>query len=261
MRIGFLQFDIAFGKKDQNFETVTRLIQNEHADLWVFPELFNTGYLFTSYDEVENLSEDIPNGKTSEFLVNLAKKYNCTIVAGLAEKENNHFYNSAIVVRQNKVIGTYRKIHLFADEKKWFAPGNLPYQVWDIGEAKIGVMICFDWIFPEAARTLALRGADIVCHPSNLVLPFCQDAMIIRCIENRIFAVTSNRIGREKRNGFEMHFTGASQIIGHRGEILNRAKEKDEITYVVDIDPILARDKNITKNNNIFTDRRLQMYE
>jgi predicted amidohydrolase len=261
MRIGFLQFDISFGKKDQNFDTVTRLIQNKHADLWVFPELFNTGYLFTSQDEVENLSENIPNDVTSEFLVNLTNKHNCTIVAGLAEKENNHFYNSAIVVRQNKVIGTYRKIHLFADEKEWFAPGNLPYQVWDIGEAKIGVMICFDWNFPEAARTLALRGADIICHPANLVLPFCQDAMITRCIENRIFAVTTNRIGREKRNGFELNFTGSSQIIGHRGEILKRAKEKDENTYVVDIDPILARDKNITKNNNIFTDRRLQMYE
>ncbi|MBC8180468.1 acyltransferase [candidate division KSB1 bacterium] len=261
MRIGLLQFNIAFGKKDRNFETVTHLIKNESADLWVFPELFNTGYLFTSQDEVENLSEDIPNGVTTEFLKKLSNENNCTIVAGLAEKDKNHFYNSAVVVKEGKVIGFYRKIHLFDNEKKWFAPGNLPFQVWDIGTAKIGVMICFDWIFPEATRTLALRGADIICHPSNLVLPFCQDAMVTRCIENRVFAITANRIGKEVRNGQELKFSGCSQITGCLGEIIHRAKAKEEQTFVCEIDPLLAKNKYITENNDIFNDRRIRMYE
>jgi len=261
MRIGFLQLNIAFGKKDRNFETVTHLIRSENADLWVFPELFNTGYLFTSKDEVKNLSEDIPNGETTEFLKNLSNENNCTIVAGLAEKDQDHFYNSAVVAKGNEVIGTYRKIHLFQDEKKWFAPGNLPFQVWDIGIAKIGVMICFDWIFPEAARTLALRGAEIICHPSNLVLPFCQEAMITRCIENRVFAITANRFGIEKRNGKELKFSGRSQITGSRGEIIHRARAGEEQAFVCEIDPLLARDKFVTEKNNVITDRRSRMYE
>ncbi len=122
-------------------------------------------------------------------------------------------------------------------------------------------MICFDWIFPEAARTLTLKGADIICHPANLVLPYCQNAMVTRCLENRVFAITTNRIGSEKRNGSELTFTGASQITGCSGEILHRAQIDEEKACVIEIDAQLARNKNITENNNILTDRRLKMYE
>ena len=86
-----------------------------------------------------------------------------------------------------------------AEETLWFTPGDSGFQVWDIGLAKIGVMICFDWYYPESARTLALMGAEIICHPSNLVLPNSPDSMPVRCLENRVFAITSNRIGTEAR--------------------------------------------------------------
>jgi len=123
------------------------------------------------------------------------------------------------------------------------------------------MMICFDWIFPEIARTLALKGADILCHCTNLVLPFCQDAMVTRCIENRVFAVTSNRVGTESRAGQEFTFTGRSQIVAPRGEILVRAEVEGEGVFVVELDHTLARDKEITAANHIVTDRRPELYE
>lgn len=261
MKIGFIQFEVLFGDKDYNLGTVSRLIETEKADIWVLPELFNTGYLFTSRDELENLAEEIPGGETTRSLVALAKKNNTSIVAGITERHEELFFNSAILVDANGFRGLYRKIHLFDQEKLWFTPGDLQFQVWDIGAAKIGIMICFDWIFPEAARTLALRGAEIICHPSNLVLPYCQNAMITRCLENRVFAVTANRIGTEERGGKKLTFTGASQVTGTKGEVLYQAKSDREEIAVVEIDPNLAPDKLATPNNHIFNDRRPEMYE
>lgn len=247
--------------KKNNFQTVKRLIKTEQADLWVLPELFNTGYLFESKHELNNLAENIPNGETTYFLIELANSFKTTIVAGLAEKNNNDFYNSAIAVNKNGLVGLYRKIHLFDSEKKWFKPGDLPFQVWNIGLAKIGMMICFDWIFPESTRTLALKGADIICHPTNLVMPYCQNAMVTRCLENRIFAITANRIGMEQRGNQQLKFTGASQITNYNGDILYRGSTDNEEVSVVEINPHLTRDKKINENNDLFGDRRPEMYE
>ncbi len=261
MKVGFIQFEALFGKKEHNLRTVARLMGQEKADLWVLPELFNTGYIFTSSDEVDILAEQFPDGETIQFLISLAKKFDTHIVAGMAEKQENHFYNSAILVNNAGFQGVNRKTHLFDQEKFWFKPGDLPFQVWDIEMAKIGIMICFDWIFPEAARTLALKGAEIICHPSNLVLPYCQNAMVTRCIENHVFAITTNRIGTEDRGGRKLTFTGASQITGSKGEILYRARTDREEVAVVEIDPKLAHNKFVTPNNHIFMDRRPEMYE
>ena len=122
-------------------------------------------------------------------------------------------------------------------------------------------MICFDWIFPESARILALKGADIIAHPSNLVLPYCQDAMITRSIENGVFTVTTNRIGSEKRGGKkELKFTGGSQVTGTKGEVLLKANDVEDKLGIVEIVPEKARDKQITQYNNIITDRRKSLY-
>ena len=124
----------------------------------------------------------------------------------------------------------------------------------------MGIAICFDWFFPEAMRVLMLKGADIICHPSNLVLPFCQDAMITRSIENQLFTVTANRIGREIRGENDFTFTGKSQITSPLGEVLKKAKEDSEEIGIVEIDPTLARKKSITPNNSILQDRMTKFY-
>jgi len=129
--------------------------------------------------------------------------------------------------------------------------------VYDIGHARIGIMICFDWFFPEVARYLAVKGADIICHPANLVLPYCPQAMITRCIENRVFAVTANRIGMEDSSEGLLTFIGTSQVLGTKGEILYRASSDREEAIVVEIDPGNARNKHVTAVNHIFDDRRV----
>jgi predicted amidohydrolase len=121
-------------------------------------------------------------------------------------------------------------------------------------------MVCFDWIFPEAARTLALRGADIICHPSNLVMSYCQNAMFTRALENRVFTITANRTGKDVNGENRIEFTGESIIVSPKGEYISRAsKDKEELVFV-NIDPGLSRNKYISDKNNIFDDRRELFY-
>ncbi len=123
-------------------------------------------------------------------------------------------------------------------------------------------MICFDWLFPEAARTLALKGADIICHPSNLVLPYCPQAMITRSIENRVYSITANRVGKEERiKGTPLSFIGLSQVVSPDGTVEYRAGSGKAEARVIEIDPKAARNKNITQVNHIFKDRRGDLYD
>jgi predicted amidohydrolase len=155
----------------------------------------------------------------------------------------------------------YRKLHLFNTEKEYFDPGDTPLNTIEILGAKVGVMICFDWVFPEVARSLALRGADLLCHPSNLVLTYCQKTMLTRSLENSVYSVTANRTGKETRPRGELLFTGQSQIVGTKGEVIASSNSEEEAVVICDIDLSDARNKLITENNNLFADRRPEFYD
>ena len=261
MRVGYLQFNPTFGETKRNLDFVAEHVRRAECDLLVLPELFNTGYQFISEQEAASLAEDIPAGPTTERLLDLAATYRMHIVAGLAERAEGRIYNSAILVGPSSVLGVYRKIHLFSEENLWFTPGDKGFSVFDIGSARIGLMVCFDWFYPESTRTLALKGADIVAHPSNLVLPHCPEAMITRCLENRVFAVTCNRIGSEERGGKEkLSFIGTSEIVSPTGKILKRARRGQVELGIVDIDPSEARDKKINPYNDLLAGRRPAHY-
>ncbi|MFX0071180.1 MAG: nitrilase-related carbon-nitrogen hydrolase [Candidatus Hermodarchaeota archaeon] len=259
MKVGYIQTAPIFGEKEQNFAQVEELLKNVKADLIVLPELFATGYTFVSKEEAKSLAE-VKDGITAQFLKKMANRTGAVIVGGFIEKENSEIYNSAMLVSDTSVIGIYRKIHLYYKENLWFSPGNLLLEVFKIKGFKVGMMICFDWIFPETARTLALLGADIIAHPANLVLPYCQKAMVTRCLENRVFAVTSNRIGEESRGEDAFNFTGASQITSFNGSILSSAPKDKAHIDIVEIDVKNARNKNLNELNNLFTDRRIDYY-
>jgi predicted amidohydrolase len=259
MKVGYVQTSPIFGEKNKNFEQVEDLLSNIKADLIVLPELFATGYTFVSKEEADKLGEDL-NGKTAEFLMNLAKKTGAIIVAGFIEKDKNKIYNSAIIISHEGIHGSYRKLHLYYKEKLWFSPGNRNFQVFELKGIKIGIMICFDWIFPENARTLTLLGADIIAHPANLVLPYCQNAMKTRSLENRIYTITANRIGTEKRGSDSFRFTGASQITSYNGEILSTAPSNEIFTDFIKVDIHKARNKDLNDYNNILNDRRSAYY-
>ncbi|MDR4479814.1 MAG: nitrilase-related carbon-nitrogen hydrolase [Nitrospira sp.] len=261
MRVGYLQFDPVFGEVARNLDLVEARLEQAEADLLVLPELCATGYQFVSREEVFRLAEPVPDGETTKRLVDLAARRRMTIVAGLPERAGAHCFNSAVVVGPKGVLGCYRKTHLFFEETLWFTPGDSGFHVWDIGLAKVGVMVCFDWYYPEAARTLALQGADIIAHPSNLVLPHCPDSMVTRCLENRVFSVTANRIGSEARGGKDpLTYIGMSEVVGPRGRILHRAPRESEELTIVEIDPAEARVKALNPYNDLLRDRRPALY-
>lgn len=262
MFAGYLQFNPLFGKVTSNLDTVVSRLERADCELMVLPELFASGYQFSSQEEVRALAEPVPDGPTTQRLVEVARRRRMWIVAGLPERAGAVCYNSAVVVGPSGFFGCYRKTHLFFEETFFFKPGDSGFQVWDIGPAKIGVMICFDWYYPEAARTLALRGADIICHPSNLVLPDCPDSMPVRCLENRVFAITANRIGTEARGGKDpLTFIGNSEIVTPKGCILHRAPRDQEELTILEIDPAEARAKTLTPYNDLLKDRRPTLYE
>ena len=260
MKAGFVQFSPEFGKVDANIDKAIAMIEKADAELLILPELFNSGYLFLSHKEVFELAEEIPAGKTVKALCSIARKKKIHLVAGIAEISGSNLYNSAILVSPSGYIATYRKIHLFNEEKLWFQAGNTGFNIYDLGPCKIGIMICFDWFFPESTRILALKGADIICHPSNLVLPHCQDSMLTRCLENKIYTITANRTGFEHRTGKTFAYTGKSQIISPDARILYRATtDGDEIGSVA-VDILLARNKKINEYNDLFSDRQIEYY-
>jgi len=258
MKVGFLQFNPVFGDKDKNLATVEKLLGEVDADLIVLPELFNTGYTFLNKAELTDLSESA-NGETFDFMLALAKESDCAFAYGFAEKENDCLYDSVVLVSPDGLIGVYRKIHLFFEEKKFFQPGDTGFHVFEYKNVKLGMLICFDWIYPEAMRTLVVKGAQIILHPANLVTPYCPDAMITRAIENRVFIIMADRCGEEKRNGKMNKFIGQSEVVSPHGEILVRARQQ-ECIKIVDIDPGLALNKKFNQYNDLIVDRREDLY-
>jgi beta-ureidopropionase len=246
MRVGFVQINSKLFDVEGNIDKALRLTGKKLMDLLVLPELFNTGYNFRSRREVAKVAELIPNGFTTQILREFSKRNGAMIVAGIAERKGQSFYNSAVVVKEGKYLGRYRKVHLFYNEKKFFKPGY-EFKVFE----KIGVMICFDWIFPESARTLMLKGAEVVAHPSNLVLPHCPASMKTRALENRVYVVTADRVGVERG----LRFIGQSQIVSPQGGIIYRASPTREECIVRSIDLELARDKSVTPRNDLVKDR------
>ncbi len=266
MKAGYLQFQPQFGKPVENISKIKELLRGKEFDLMVLPELANSGYLFADKTELKELSEKIGDGIFCRGLMEISSQKNAYLVSGICERAGNKFYNSSVLVCPDGKIFTYRKIHLFDTEKQWFTPGNKPPGVYEIsdgesGIVKIGMMICFDWIFPETARTLALKGAQIICHPSNLVMAYCQRAMFTRALENRVFTITANRTGRDIREGKELAFTGESVIVTPHGEYLCRGTSGKDEVCIVDINPENALNKNITQNNHLFKDRRKKFYK
>ncbi len=262
MRVGYFQFNPVFGDVKRNLDVVTARLAKTRCDLMVLPELFASGYQFVSKEEVDSLAEPVPGGPTTKRLIELARDRAMHLVAGLPERHANRCYNSAVLVGPSGFLGVYRKAHLFYEETLFFSTGETGFRVWDIGSAKVGVMVCFDWFYPEAARTLAVKGADILCHPSNLILPHCPDAMVTRCLENHVFSITANRIGFEERGGKDrLTYIGHSEIVTPQGRILHRASSDQEELMILDIDPTEARNKSLNPYNDLLRDRQRHLYE
>lgn len=263
-RVLAVQTEPRFGEVERNLSAALgaaeRGLRRHGGDLVVLPELFATGYAFVSRAEALALAETARTGTTARRLLEFAGDHRVHLVAGFCERAGRVAYNSAVSMGPGRWLGTYRKVHLFDDETRWFTPGRAPWPVYRMGAARVGVLICFDWRFPEAARSLALDGAEILAHPSNLVMPYCQQAMVTRALENRVHCVTANRVGEDRRPTTRVRFTGGSQIVTAGGEIVARASRQRPGIAVADLDPAAARVKRINRHNDLFRDRVPRLY-
>ncbi|MEM5948468.1 nitrilase-related carbon-nitrogen hydrolase [Spirochaetia bacterium 38H-sp] len=267
MRVGYLQYCPEFLNPEENIKKIEQHIKSykeknpQDIDLLVLPELALSGYFFADKEEVIKIAENIDTGKNIKKLHEIAKKYRINIVTGFAEEEDGNFYNSAAMLRRDGGKEVYRKMHLFAEEKKFFTAGNLGFPVFQLEDIKIAMLVCYDHFFPEAARSVALQGAQIICHPSNLVLPeYGQITTWVRAVENHVFWILANRIGTEKQGERQLTYTGRSHIVKPDGTKLAVASETEEELMVYEINPEEAKNKTVTPYNDLFADRRTDSY-
>ena len=259
-RIGFAQTRPEFGRTDANLAEIERLAAVAGADLLVLPELAASGYEFADRDEALALAEPFGDGPISVATARIAETHRVTLVVGYPERDGARLYNSCLLASPDGRLANYRKLHLFDRELALFDPGDRAPEVVETPAGRVGMMICFDWVFPEVARALALAGAQVIAHACNLVMPYCQRAMFARSVENRVFTVTANRVGAEERAGRRIEFTGASQVLDPCGNTLASASTGDEAVCVVEVDLSAADDKWISPRNHIFESRRPGMY-
>lgn len=270
LRVAALQTRPVFGDVTGNARRALALADTvtPRAALYVLPELALSGYTFVSQAEARALAET-PDARREADAPGLsavaawAKARRAHVVLGFPERgPRGRIYNSAALIGPDgRVKDVYRKLHLFDAEKRWFAPGDRAPRVSKVGPARIGMLVCYDWRFPEIARVLALAGADVIAHPSNLVVPaLAQQAMPVRALENRVYAVTANRVGADVRPGVTLTFTGRSQIVDVNGAILAAAGARGTKALVADLDLARARDKRFTARNDLMTDRRPEFY-
>lgn len=253
-----IQFHPELGNISKNIERLDSFInQASEADLIVLPELVSTGYNFQSRDEAFACAEEINNSRFVEFLVAKAREHNAYIVAGFNEKIGDKLYNSTVLVGEKACIGKYQKIHLFMNEKDIFETGSAGLPVYDLGFTRVSMLICFDYYFPEIWRIVGMKGAEIVCHSSNLLTQNAHKTVPAQAFMNKLFIITSNRIGTENN----LTFNGQSFICDPNGNVLCKASENKEEIQIIDIDPAQARNKFVTARNHAFKDRHPELYE
>lgn len=259
--IAVVQTHPTFGNLSGNHAAILELIAQNPADVYVIPELYLSGYTFSTPEEVRSCAL-APKNPYFDELAEVTSERGIAICGGYAELgESGAIYNSAFFIGDGTPLCNYRKTHLFYRETQFFTPGDTGFSVAEYHGTRYGVMVCFDWIFPEAARTLALAGAQVILHPANLVLPYCQQAMYARAVENRVFIATSNRVGRETNTlGDDLTFTGRSQLVTPTGEYLFQFDEAETGVRTAEIDPAEADRKQLNAFNTILADRRPEFY-
>jgi predicted amidohydrolase len=265
VRVAVAQIKPALGEKERNLEVCLGRLEEaaaSGAELLVLPECAIPGYMFDSGAEALPYAEEIP-GPSTQALIDASRRLGMHVVCGLLEREGDLLFNAAVLVGPDGLIGSYRKTHLpFLGVDRFTVPGDV-LPVFDTPLGHIGLEICYDLRFPEATRTLALAGADIVAHPTAFpVAARIQTELITvaRAAENRIFLLTANRVGKE-RGG---EFCGWSQIVDPYGVRLAEAGPTEETLLVADIDLEQARDKDYVIPGEyelyLFGDRRPELY-
>lgn len=271
VKVACLQTHPKVGEKATNVAASLLWIERAAAmgaRLIVLPELANSGYVFATRQEAFELAEIIPEGPTCQTWIDTAARLNITLVAGIAERQGDALYNSAVVIGPAGYIGTFRKVHLWNAENLFFEPGNLGFPVFKTPLGRIGVAICYDIWFPETFRLQALKGADIICVPTNWVpipgqAPDRQAMATVLTMAaahtNSVFIACADRVGIERNQPFE----GQSVIVSCAGwPIAGPASRESEEIIVAELDLGNARRaRNWNQFNQVLRDRRTDVYD
>jgi len=257
VKVGLVQFAPKIGDVTANINHIRELVNSDdRCDLYVLPELANSGYRFQNREEALLYSEQTTDSIFLKALISTAEEKDAYLVSGFCERSDDKLYNSSVLVGPEGVVGVYRKLHLFVDEKDIFEPGDVGLPVFETKLGIIGMQICFDWMFSETWRVLAMKGALLVAHPSNLVLPYCQRVVQSYALINKIFIATANRVGTER----DLTFTGQSVLADPEGAAILLADDKEKVLLIEEVDLSLALNKQITQRNQVFSDRREDVY-
>lgn len=261
MKIALVQSKPSLGKKEENINIIRKCIENNDAELFVFPELFLTGYNCRDY--LISLAE-YKTGKSISEISKISEENNCHIVFGMPEKSNKFkglIFNTAAFVHPNGKTDCYRKWYLANfgpfQEKQFFTKGN-ELNIFETELGKIGILICYDIFFPEICKTYALQGVEIlICisaSPSTTRIYF-EKVMVSRAIENTSFFMYSNLVGTEEN----LTFWGGNTVINPKGEILKKGKyfEEEVVTCEIDLNEI----KTSRQFRPVLRDNRLDVYE
>jgi predicted amidohydrolase len=213
-KVAVAQMDCKLGDVETNLATIENLatrMERRGADIVCFPELATTGYSLNA--KWRRYAETVP-GPTSNRLASLAHEFGFYLICGIVERDakSKRIFDSTILLSpEGDFLGVYRKVHLWANERKYFTPGGR-FPVFKTKVGRVGMGVCYDLEFPEPARALALQGAEIIFYSSAQPSYFKRHVDIYlrsRAAENCVFVAHSNRIGREGR----LTFFGQSQIL------------------------------------------------
>jgi N-carbamoylputrescine amidase len=242
---------------------------SQTVDLLVLPELASSGYVFESEQEAARTAEDGTRGELVGALSEICAASGMHCVVGVNENRGEVRHNSAVLLGPRGTLATYRKLHLFHDEKSWFQPGGeLP--VVDLPFGRVGMVICYDLWFPEAVRSLALAGAEVVAVPTNWVASFrrqvydaagyCQGDIVAMAsaAQNGLVMACADRVGVER----DVRFLGASVIVGADGwPVAGPAGPEEETLLLADVDlDSVATAKRRTPRSHLLEDRRPDSY-
>lgn len=265
VRVAVAQLDPKLAEPERNLEACLQRLEeaaSAGAQLLVLPECAISGCMFDSVEEGLSVAEEVP-GPSVEVLERECARLGVHAVCGMLQRDGDLLRNAAVLVGPDGLIGTYWKTHLpFLGVDRFVTPGD-ELHVWDTPLGRIGVEICYDLRFPEVTRTLALRGADLVAHPANFPTAARVQTEVItraRAAENRIYLLTANRVGKERRG----EFCGWSQIVDPYGTRLVEAGETEEALLVAEMDVEKARDKDYVLPGEyelyLFGHRRPELY-
>ena len=267
MKIAGVQIDIQLARPAVNLRRICEFLRETSAagsQLTVFPECALTGYGFESLDEARPHAQSVP-GPATQQVAEVCAEYGSYVVFGLLEADRSRLFNAAVLVGPTGLIACYRKVHLpFIGIDRFADHGDRPFAVHAADQLKLGVNICYDVSFPEAARCLTLLGADLVALPTNWPTGaqcVAQSTVSCRALENTVYFLAVNRVGTER--GFS--FIGQSQLCDPGGQTLHRASRDQEEVFYAQIDPQLARQKHVVRvpgkhELHRLADRRPAMY-